>query len=49
MRRVTDEAPQTPLRRRPGLEGRLDLLHHLVERESEPPDLGVLVDDVDAL
>ena len=48
VRRVADEAPQPPFRRRARRERGLDLLHHLVERDAEPPDLGVLVGDVDA-
>ena len=47
VRRVADEAPKARFGRGARLERGLDPLHHLVEREAEPPDLGLLVDDVD--
>ncbi len=48
VRRVTDEPTQADFRCGAGGERGLDLLHHLVEREPEPSDLGVFVDHVDA-
>jgi hypothetical protein len=49
VRCVTDESPQPPFGRGARRERGFDLLHHLVQRETEPPDLGVRIGDVDAL
>ncbi len=49
MGRIAHEAPQPRLGRSALVERVLDLLQHLVERESQPPDLGVFVGGLDAL
>ena len=52
---VRNSCDASPTKRRKPTFGRgarrersLDLLHHLVQRDAEPADFGVLVDDVDA-